>query len=104
MQIIIKDESSGKRFMIKGHGLDWEVFKESKGKKKDGKIVGKGNWTSCRSYPSSLDYAVSKVIQWILADEGDMTLVDTTAMKAKQDIHRVLKKRVDQIVLEATES
>jgi hypothetical protein len=25
-------------------------------------------------------------------------------MKAKQDIHRVLKKRVDQIVLEATES
>ena len=105
MKIIIKDEASGKRYMIQGHGLDWEIFKESKGKVVDGKHKGKGDWTSCRNYPTELQYAVAKVINWIMADPDDPDPeVTVEAKTVVKDIRKIVNNRAKQIALEAVEN
>ena len=104
MKIIIKDEVSGKQYLIKGHDLDWEIFKQSKGKVVDGKEKGKGEWTTCRSYPTTLPYAVDKVINWLLADKEDETKISTSVLKAGLNIKKAIDKRIDEIVVEVQQN
>lgn len=103
MEIIIQDESTGKRYMIKGHDLDWEIFKESKGKMVDGELVGKGNWTTCRNYPSRLEYAVGTVFHWFMADPNEDTKISTTTRKAVSDIRKAINAKAKEITLTVKE-
>ena len=100
MQIVIKDKTTGKEFMIKGHSMDFEIFQRSKGKVVDGVLKGKGEWISCRNYPTTLPSAVYKCIHWCLADEKDQEAVEVEADKARIKLGKILKDRVDQIVAE----
>lgn len=102
MDILITDEKLGKRFLIRGHGLDYEIFRESAGKKdKDGNVRGKGEWTTCRLYPTSLPYAVYKVVNLILADPDDTDQVVVQADKIRVQLGKIIHDRLDQIIVTA---
>ena len=100
MQIIIHDEHTGKKFMLKGNGTDWEIFKQSKGKMVDGEIKGKGNWTSTRHYCYELQYAVAKVLQWIFVDPNDTDVVTVESRNAVKDLRKVINDRAKKITME----
>lgn len=100
MNIVIKDPKTGKEFMIKGHGLDFEIFQRSKGKMVDGVLKGKGGWVSARNYPTTLPSAVYKCLHLILADPDDPDTATIEADKARIKLGKVLKDRIDQIVAE----
>lgn len=100
MRIIVQDSNTGKRFLIKGHGLDWEIFKESKGKEVGGIKKGEGEWTSCRNYPTELPYAIGKAIHWILADPSDNEEFVIEAKTAIKEIRKILSKRMKEITAE----
>lgn len=104
MSIVIKDTKTGKEFMIKGHGLDFEIFQRSKGKVVDGVKKGEGNWVSARNYPTTLPAAVYKCIHLCLAndDENNNQAVEVEADKARIKLGKILKDRVDQIVAEVS--
>ena len=102
MNIIIKDSESGKEFMIKGHGLDFEIFQRSKGKKVGDEIKGEGNWVSARNYPTTLPNAVYKCLHLILANPDDPDTVTVEADKARIKLGKILNDRVNQIVAEVT--
>lgn len=105
MRIVIQDQVSGKRFMIQGHGLDWEIFKESKGKFVDGKLKGEGEWTSCRNYPTELQYAIAKVINWLWADTDDPDPeVTIEAKNIIKDVRRIVNNRAKKIVAEVIDN
>ena len=93
MNIIIEDSKLGKKFLIKGHGLDWELFSQSKGEKR------KGEWTTMRLYPTTLPYAVYKVLCLILADPDDDEAVCIEAEKARIKLGKVINDRLDKIMV-----
>lgn len=100
MQIIIHDEHTGKKFMLKGNGTDWEIFKQSKGKMVDGKMKGKGGWTSTRHYCYELQYAVAKVLQWIFVDPDDTDVVTVESRNAVKELRKVINDRAKKITME----
>ena len=107
MNIIIEDQVSGKRFLIRGHGTDFELFAEAIGKRKNQELKhfdidlgDNGKWVSCHNYPSSLPYAVSKVLNWLLGDPDDSDVIVVEAEKAKTKIANVIKDRVGKIIAE----
>lgn len=104
MNIVIKDQVTGKEYLIKGHGYDYEIFQRSKGKIVDGKKKGEGNWVSSRYYPTSLPSAVYKCINWCLADESDQDAVEVEADKARIKLGKVIKDRIDKIVAEVQDA
>ena len=97
MDILITDEKLGKRYLIRGHNLDYEIFRESSGKKTEDGVKGKGEWTTCRLYPTSLPYAVYKVLNMILSDPDDCDAVSVEADKARVKLGKVIHDRVEQI-------
>ena len=100
MDIMIHDDKLGKRYLIRGHGLDYEIFRESKGKMDaDGNAKGKGEWTTCRLYPSSLPYAVYKVLNLILADPDDTDAVSVEADKARVKLGKIIHDRIEEITV-----
>ena len=100
MNIVIKDSKTGKKYMIKGHGLDYEIFKKSKGKVVNGELKGKGDWVSCRNYPTSLPAAIYKCVRWCLASEEDDEEWVVEAEAAYKIIDEEIRKRVRKIVAE----
>lgn len=101
MDIMIHDDKLGKRYLIRGHGLDYEIFRESSGKvDKDGKVRGKGEWTTCRLYPTSLPFAVYKVLNMILADPDDTDSVSVEAEKARVKLGKVIHDRIEEITVQ----
>lgn len=103
MRIVIRDEASGKRYLIDGRDSQFEIFKPSKGKEVDGKLVGEGEWTTCRYYPTTLPRAVELCMNWILGDPDDVDTVVVEASKAEKSLRKLLKERVDKIVAEVTQ-
>lgn len=101
MVIVLQDKKLGKRYMIKGDNLDFEVFRESKGKNVEGKKKGEGEWTTMRLYPTTLPYAVYKVLCMMLADPDDEEVECIEAEKARIKLGKILKDRVDQLVVDA---
>lgn len=100
MEIVIQDAKTGKEYLIKGHGLDWEIFKRSKGREIDGEIRGKDEWISCRNYPSELQYAIGKVLHWFMADPNEDTKISTTTRKAVTDIRKAIQEQANRITWE----
>lgn len=100
MNIVIKDSKTGKEYMIKGHGLDYEIFKKSKGKVVKGELKGKGDWVSCRNYPTTFPAAVCKCVHWCLADEDDNEEWVAEAKDAYKTVDKEIRKRVREIVAE----
>lgn len=97
MVIVLQDKKLGKRYMIKGDNLDFEVFRESKGKNVEGKKKGEGEWTTMRLYPTTLPYAVYKVLCMILADPDDDEVVCVEAEKARIKLGKVINDRLNEI-------
>lgn len=104
MNIIIKDSQTDKEFMIKGHDLDFEIFQRSKGKMVDGVLKGKGNWISTRHYPTTLPSAVYYCLLWILANPEDEEEVCIEADKARINLGKIIRDRINKIIAEVADA
>ncbi len=100
MDIVIKDSKTGKEYLVRGKTPEWELFQRSKGKIVDGVLKGKGEWVSCRLYPTTLPAAVSKVVNFLLADPDNPDEYVTEAVNAGKEIRKTIDKRIRDIVAE----
>jgi len=94
VEIIVSDKATGKQYMLAGHGLDWEIFRKSKGEKL------KDQWVTARYYPSSLASGIEKIINLCLADPDDPTQSVLEAMKAASLVRKELRDRLNKIIAE----
>lgn len=103
MKIIIQDNKTGKKYLLKSNGMDWEIFKESKGKMVDGVKKGEGGWTSTRYYPNELQYAVGKVLQWLFKNPDDPDVICVESKTAVKELRKVINERAKQITASIVE-
>ena len=104
MRIVIQDKDSGKEYMIQGSAPEWEIFQRSKGKKVNGVLKGKGDWVTCRHYPTTLPAAVNKVLNWLLADPDEPTEFCVEADKAGRKIAGQIQNKLRSIMLQIEEA
>ena len=104
MKIIIEDPNSGKRFMIKGHDVEYMIYQQAEGKMVDGVMmtkngkVMKNEWTFTGHYPTSLPSAVARCVNWCLADEDDDGEMVAEAIEAGKLVADKIDKRVRQMI------
>lgn len=93
MNIIIKDEKTGKAVKIAGSKMDFELFINSDKSKFD--------WVTCRRYYGTLPAAVYGALDILLKQPGDdVDTVYVEAEKARVALGKILHDRLGEIVAE----
>lgn len=64
--------------------------------KKNGKEI-KGEWIDCKIYPSTLEYAVEKVIDLMLADPEDEITMEFSGIDMRTGMEKIFKRWLNKI-------